>query len=94
MHIIGHALGQFAEIGRISHEPAEVDIVAVGINHRETELTGQLRDQGAVRQKAAAFIDEDGVELRLRLLGEGAATLIAGRKLPVSAIPICCAVSR
>jgi len=73
MHIIGQALGQFAEIRRIGDQPAEIDIIAVGIDHGQAMFLRQFGDQGAVRDKAAALIDEGGVELLLRHLDKGAA---------------------
>src|SRR3954447_14850129 len=49
VHIIGKALGEFAEIGRISHQPSQVHIVAVWITDRETVFLGQFNDQYSLR---------------------------------------------
>src|SRR5664280_201854 len=75
VHVIRKTLGEFAEVRRIGHQPAQVHVVAIGINYRETIFLGQFDDQGTVRQKATSFINDGSIYLLLRHLGEGAADL-------------------
>ena len=85
MDIIGKTLGEFAKVRRVAHQSAQIDIVAVGIDHRETVFSGQFGDQGAVRQKAAAFVNHGRIELLLRHLGKAAAEfgiVYFGKKIP------------
>jgi hypothetical protein len=66
VHVIGETLGEFAEIGRISHQPTQVHIVAVRITDRETVFLGQFNDQYSLRQKSASFVNDYSLELFLR----------------------------
>ena len=75
MHVIGKTLSEFTELRRIGHQPAQLHMVAMGINDRKTVFSGQFDDQGTKCQKAAALVDDGSIELLLRQIGEGAADL-------------------
>ena len=75
MHVIRKTLGEFAEVRRIGHQPAQVHVVAIGINYRETVFLGQFDDQGTVRQKATSLVNDGSIQLLLRHFGEDAADL-------------------
>ena len=75
MHVIGETLGEFAEIGRVSHQPTQVHIVAVRITDPEAVFLGQFNDQYSLRQKSASFVNDDSLELFLSHRIEGTADL-------------------
>ena len=85
MDIAGHAFGEFTEIGREGHQSALLDIVAEGIDHRDTVLRGQFYQQGTECQEAAAAVEEHGVGPPLCHIGKALAQLrfIHLRKKPL-----------
>ena len=75
VHVVRETLGKFAQIRRIRHQPTEIHVVAVGINDRKTVFSSQFDDQGAMRQKAAALVNDGSIYLLLSQIGEAAADL-------------------
>jgi hypothetical protein len=75
VNVIGHTLSEFAEVRRIGHQPAQIDVVAVWIDNGKTVLLGQFGYEGTLRQKTATLVNDYSVELLLRHLGEGEAQL-------------------
>ena len=70
MHVIGHAPEQFAEVGRIGHQPTSLHIFAPGIHCGQSVFLCLLDDQLAVGEKDTVGIDDDGVRLLLRNFAE------------------------
>src|SRR3954451_19038895 len=90
VHVIRETLGEFDEIGRISHQPTQIHIVVVWIADRKTVSRGQSNDQYSMRQKSTSFVDEDSLEFLLRHRIEVAADLSFvefRRNYPVHANP-------
>jgi len=66
-------LGKLAEVRRIGHQSALFDIVAIRIDDGKAVLSSKFGDQCTMRHKAAALVNDGGIEMLLGYRGEGAA---------------------